>query len=71
MISDPAMLKSKKCRCGKPLPDAAVHQADPWCSVECCRIHHGVTIAIPEGHSVTGHAKSYIDKNVYISRKKG
>jgi len=65
------MLKSLRCRCGKPLTEAAVQQEDPWCSVECCRRHHGVSIAIPEGRSVTGHAKSYIDKSVYISRQKG
>lgn len=41
---DPKQLKSLRCRCGNPLPEAAARDGDPWCSTVCCKEFHGVEI---------------------------
>jgi hypothetical protein len=45
---DPPMLKSLRCRCGKPLTEQAVVNEDPFCSTVCCRLHHGTELPPPE-----------------------
>lgn len=48
---DPKMLPSLRCcrrSCGKPLPEAAVKNEDPFCSAPCCHAYHGVTIGPTE-----------------------
>lgn len=48
---DPKMLPSLRCvrrSCGKPLPEAAVKNLDPFCSAPCCHEYHGITLAPTE-----------------------
>lgn len=42
-VTDPAVRRDKTCaHCGEPLPDTAIKENDPFCSVACCRSHHHV-----------------------------
>jgi endogenous inhibitor of DNA gyrase (YacG/DUF329 family) len=31
--------------CGKPLPELAILEGDPYCSARCCRLEHGISLA--------------------------
>lgn len=48
---DPKMLASGRCcrrSCGKPLPEAAIKNEDPFCSAVCCHEYHDIEIAPTE-----------------------